>query len=74
MLKNILAVKFDVLKLSREIADTGVKAFDAAHIACAILAECDYFVTTDKRILKYKTDRIQLLNPIDFKKEWEGLK
>jgi predicted nucleic acid-binding protein len=64
----------ETLPIANDIMKTGIKAFDAAHVACAILAECDYFVTTDKRLLKYKTDRIKLVNPIDFVKEWETMK
>lgn len=44
----------------------GVKFVDACHVACAIFAECDYFVSTDYRLLKYKTEEIKLLNPIRF--------
>ena len=40
-------------------------------MACAILAESDYFLTTDKRLLKYKTNKIKILDPIDFLKELE---
>lgn len=66
--------KPEALNIATEIMKTGIKAFDAAHIACAILAECDYFITTDKRILRYKTNRMQILNPVDFIKIWEGTK
>jgi predicted nucleic acid-binding protein len=62
----------EAMPIANDIMKTGIKTFDAAHVACAILAECDYFVTTDKRLLKYKTDRIKLVNPIDFVKEWEA--
>ena len=58
------------LAIAAEIMQTGVKAADAAHVACAILANCDSFITTDKRLLKYKTDRIQLLNPVEFVRQW----
>ena len=61
-----------VLAIASEIMQTGVKAADAAHVACAILAECDCFISTDKRLLKYKTDRIKLLNPVEFVKQWES--
>ncbi len=66
--------KPEILEIAIGIMETGIKSFDAAHIACAISAKCDYFITTDKRILKYKTDRIQLLNPIEFVKIWRNLK
>lgn len=45
---------------------TGIKYKDACHVACAIYANCEYFITTDKRLLKYKSDKIKLVNPIDF--------
>ena len=50
----------------KNIIDTGIKQYDAYHVACAILAKCDYFLSTDKRLLKYKTHDIYLLNPVDF--------
>lgn len=50
----------------KEIMATGVKAKDAHHVACAICASCDYFLTTDKRLLQFKTEEIQLMNPVDF--------
>lgn len=55
-----------VLKLSEKIISNGVKDKDAYHVASAILAECDYFLSTDDRLLKYKTDKIILLNPVEF--------
>ena len=45
----------------------GVKNKDAAHLACAIKAECDYFITTDDFILKRFTGKeIKVCSPIDF--------
>ena len=55
-----------VQTLAAEIEKAGVKHKDACHVACAILSECDYFLTTDDRLLKYKTEKIELMNPIDF--------
>ncbi len=54
-----------------EIMATGVKYKDAVHVACAIYAGADYLLTTDMRLLKYHTDKIKLLNPIDFIAEME---
>ena len=56
--------------LADEIMRTGIKKKDATHLACSIIAGCDYFITTDKRVLKYKTDRIKVLNPISFLEIW----
>lgn len=55
-----------VENIASEIMNTGVKHADACHVACAVIASCDYFLTTDKRLLKYRPERMQILNPIDF--------
>jgi len=36
------------------------------HLACAIEAKCDYFLTTDKKLLKTTFDEIIVISPIDF--------
>lgn len=57
----------DIIKESAlNIMKTGIKYKDACHLACAIYANCEYFITTDKRLLKYKSDKIKLVNSIDF--------
>jgi len=61
----------EVLRLATEIMGTGVKYMDASHIACSIIAKCDYLITTDKRLLKFKSDKINVINPIDFIRMWE---
>ena len=48
------------------IMETGVKFKDACHVAAAIYGTCDYFISTDDRLLKYQSDKIILLSPIDF--------
>jgi predicted nucleic acid-binding protein len=57
--------------LRDEILETGISAKDAIHIATAIVAEADYFITTDKRVLKYKSERIITINPVEFIRIWE---
>lgn len=52
--------------LFAEIMKTGIKPADASHVAYAIIAECDCLLTTDKRLLKYSTEKIRLMNPIEF--------
>lgn len=62
----------DIIKnKAAEIMKTGIKTKDAYHVACAIFASCDCFLSTDYRLLKYQTDKIQMLNPIDFVSRWE---
>ena len=63
----------DVKSIAEGIISTGVKTVDAYHVACAILAESDYFLTTDDRLLKYKTDKVQIIDPTEFIREWEVL-
>lgn len=61
----------EVKSLADAIITEGVKTADAHHVACAILAKSNYFLTTDDRLLKYKTDNLKLLNPTEFIREWE---
>ena len=61
-----------VKKLAQEIVATGVKYKDACHIASALIADCNYLISTDKRLLKYKNSRIKLVNPIEFVREMES--
>ena len=49
-----------------EIMLTGIKSADATHLASAIYSHCDYFITTDDRLLKYRTDDIEVINPVQF--------
>ena len=61
------------VSLTEEIMQTGIKLKDASHTACAIIAKCDYLITTDKRLIKYQDNRIKILNPIEFLKIWREL-
>jgi predicted nucleic acid-binding protein len=57
----------EILNLGMEIQKIGIKRKDSLHIASAIKGECNYFLTTDDGILKYK-DKIkktQIFNPVD---------
>ena len=57
--------------MSREIMQIGVKQKDAWHLACALLSECDYFITTDDRLLKYQRSDLQIVTPVDFIQKME---
>ena len=56
----------DVARIAEPIMQTGVKEKDAFHVACAILSKCDYFITTDDRLLKYKESQMPLVTPGEF--------
>lgn len=61
-----IAHKLDIRSEAVEIIKTGIKEMDAMQIASAIIGKSDYFLTTDKRLLKFSTEKIQIMNPIDF--------
>ena len=52
-------------EMACNIMKTGIKYMDACHVACAILGKADYFLTTDKRLLKYQTAAVQMMNPAE---------
>ena len=60
--------KADIIEeKANEIMKYGVKSKDALHLACAIEAACDYFITTDDGILKkYKAGEIKVCSPVEF--------
>ena len=59
-------------KMAVSIQQMGVKSADALYTACAILANCDCLLTTDDRLLKYHTDRIQIMDPTEFIRVYGG--
>ncbi len=64
--ENLLQTAVDLVKI-------GLKAKDALHIASAIEAEADYFLSTDDKILN-KTDQIKeisVTSPTNFINELE---
>lgn len=62
-----------IIDKSKEILQCGVKTKDAIHIASGIVGGANYFLTTDKGILRKANNicEIKILNPIDFVKEME---
>jgi len=62
-----------IIKTSEEICKFNIKHKDALHIACAIEAKCDYFLTTDIFLIKksHFIDKIIIMNPINFITELE---
>jgi predicted nucleic acid-binding protein len=68
-----IAESDEILITANKIKQMGLKTKDALHLASAISAGCDYFLTTDDRILKYSEKRIAILNPVDFVLRWEAI-
>ena len=57
-----------LLEHARQLHQFGMKKMDALHIACATMAKADYFLTTDKGILKKAAlvRTISIKSPLDF--------
>ena len=60
-----------VVDIATRVKQHGIKKIDSLHIACAITAEADYFLTTDDEILKraIHIQGILITDPIGFIKE-----
>jgi predicted nucleic acid-binding protein len=57
-----------VVREACEIGERGLSATDALHVACAIAAKCDFFLTTDDVLVKKMRDspRIRVVGPTQF--------
>jgi predicted nucleic acid-binding protein len=62
----------DIIHRALAITKYGIRGKDALHIACAIKAQCRYFLTTDKKILNKRIEGITLMNPVEYIQEVEG--
>lgn len=54
-----------------QLMNLGLHYMDACHVACAVLAGCDYFLSTDDRLikeLKRHSLQTEIMNPVDFVK------
>ncbi len=60
-----------IVDIATRVNQHGVKNMDSLHIACAITAEAEYFLTTDDEILKraIHIQGIRITDPIGFIKE-----
>ena len=61
----------DILRVSARVSTYGIKKIDSLHIACAVEAQADYFLTTDDRVLNKAglVQDVQITDPIGFIKE-----
>jgi predicted nucleic acid-binding protein len=69
-LKNIAKIiclsSESIIEIGRETQQYEVRPKDALHIACAIKTNCDYFITTDSKLLNKQIPNIKITNPINF--------
>jgi len=61
----------EVLNIAVMLMKHGIKKIDSLHLACAIKANTDYFLSTDDGIIKKAThiQDIEVVDPIGFIKE-----
>lgn len=62
----------EILLFAESLASKGIKTYDALHISCAVAAQCEYYLTTDKKLLNTPVTGIKIVNPITFVNEMEG--
>ena len=60
-----------IVELAKKVALQGIKKKDSLHLASAIDADCQYFITTDKKLLNKSFEQIRVVNPLDFIR-WQG--
>ena len=66
--KEDVNVSTEIVKQAEDFASLNIKKKDALHIACALYAKCQYFLTTDLKLLNKTVDGISIINPVDFLK------
>jgi predicted nucleic acid-binding protein len=57
-----------IIEKARMIMNSGIKSKDALHVACSIASKCDYFLTTDTRLINKlrNLEEIAVINPLSF--------
>lgn len=60
-----------IISFAEKLAEKGIKKFDALHLSCAVYSKCDFFLTTDKKLLNTPMSEIRVVNPINFVSEME---
>ena len=62
----IVTYEESIYEKAELVKQLGIKNKDALHIASAIEAHTNYFITTDKKLLNKDIEDIIIINPIDF--------
>ena len=68
-----VATTDSVETLATSLSGHGLRPMDALHMASAIAAGADFFLTTDKQILRKMSNdsRMHVLDPVEFIRETE---
>ena len=61
----LLCVENDnIIAFAETLYKKGIKVKDALHIACAVEANADFFITTDKKLTNTVIPEIKVINPL----------
>ena len=57
-------------EIAKEMQNKGFKPFDSLHLACAVFAGCDHFLTVDDRVLNKQYNGIKIIDTVIFINQW----
>ncbi len=63
---KIISENEHIVLFAEKLSAMGIKSKDALHISCAIYGDCEYFITTDRKLLNIKINETKIISPIDF--------
>jgi len=63
----------ELLLLMESFEKRGLKPHDALHVAAAVVASADFFITVDRGILKKSITEIRVMNPENFVRYYGGI-
>ncbi len=64
--RSSVALNDNIFHYAETLLVKGIKEKDALHIACAVEAKCEVFLTTDRKLLNTRIEKIEVMSPIDF--------
>ncbi|HSO88110.1 MAG TPA: hypothetical protein VLQ91_16280 [Draconibacterium sp.] len=58
----------NILSVAEELFNKRLKSKDALHVACAVELNCNFFITTDKTMIKKLVNfkPVKIMSPVDF--------
>ena len=68
---QLVSASEGIIIKAKEYQIAGLRVKDALHCACAFSVKADYFITTDKQLIKtaQKTVGLNVVNPLTFIQE-----
>jgi predicted nucleic acid-binding protein len=68
---HLVSASAEIIERSKTYQTAGLHPKDALHCACAVSVKADYFVTTDKQLIKTarKITELNVVNPLTFIQE-----